>query len=135
VSDRILFNNAALELQRRFHTIDVDEIDTLVRVDLVVPIALTRLLLPQMLRQAYGRIINISSIAGHVGFRSPRRTRRARDGLIAFSRVLRRLCQGGRDRICDHPRRRQTGGHRPADHRRAREGFQSVFMLRLGIRG
>src|SRR6059058_3297405 len=85
----VLVNNAAVELQRRFHTLDIDEIENVIRVDLTTPIALTRLLLPTMLERGYGRIINISSIAGRVGFPFTEAYAASKDGLIAFSRVLR----------------------------------------------
>ena len=85
----VLVNNAAVELQRRFHTLDTDEIETVIRVDLITPIALARLLLPTMLELGYGRIINISSIAGRVGFPFTEAYAASKDGLIAFSRVLR----------------------------------------------
>ena len=85
----VLVNNAAVELQRRFHTLDTDEIEHVIRVDLVTPIALTRLLLPTMLEQGYGRIVNISSLAGHVGFPFTEAYAASKDGLIGFSRVLR----------------------------------------------
>ncbi len=85
----VLVNNAAVEPQRRFHTLDTDEIEHVIRVDLTTPIALTRLLLPGMLDRGYGRIINISSIAGRVGFPFSEAYAASKDGLIAFSRVLR----------------------------------------------
>jgi short-subunit dehydrogenase len=85
----VLVNNAAVELQRRFHTLETDEIETVLRVDLITPIALSRLLLPQMLERGYGRIINISSIAGRVGFPFTEAYAASKDGLIAFGRVLR----------------------------------------------
>ncbi len=85
----VLVNNAAVELQRRFHTLDTEEIETVIRVDLITPIALARLLLPAMLERGYGRIINISSIAGRVGFPFTEAYAASKDGLIAFSRVLR----------------------------------------------
>jgi short-subunit dehydrogenase len=85
----ILVNNAAIELQRRFHTLDVDEIEQVIRVDLIAPVALARLLLPQMLERGYGRIVNISSLAGHVGFPFTEAYAASKDGLNAFSRVLR----------------------------------------------
>jgi len=85
----ILVNNAAVELQRRFHTLDLDDIERVVRVDLITPIELARLLLPQMLEQGYGRIVSISSIAGHVGFPFTEAYAASKDGLVAFGRVLR----------------------------------------------
>ena len=42
-----------------------------------------------MLERGYGRIVNIASIAGHVGFPFTEAYAAAKDGLIAFSRVLR----------------------------------------------
>lgn len=85
----VLVTNAAVELQRRFHTLDRREIETVLRVDLLTPIELSRLLLPQMLERGYGRIINISAIAGRVGFPFTEAYAASKDGLIAFSRVLR----------------------------------------------
>ena len=90
----ILVNNAAVELQRRFHLLDTDEIETVLRVDLIAPIELSRLLLPQMLERGYGRIVNISSLAGHVGFPFTEAYAAAKDGLIAFGRVLRNDYRG-----------------------------------------
>jgi short-subunit dehydrogenase len=85
----VLVNNAALELQRRFHNLTAEEIETVIRVDLLAPIELTHRLLPGMLERGYGRIVNISSIAGHAGFPFTEAYAAAKDGLIAFSRVLR----------------------------------------------
>ena len=85
----VLVNNAAIELQRRFHLLDVGEIETVLLVDLLAPVELSRLLLPQMLERGYGRIVNVSSLAGHVGFPFTEAYAAAKDGLIAFGRVLR----------------------------------------------
>ncbi|HYX76698.1 MAG TPA: SDR family NAD(P)-dependent oxidoreductase [Gaiellaceae bacterium] len=85
----VLVNNAAVELQRRFHTLSTDEIANVVQVDLLTPIELSRLLLPQMLDRGYGRIVNISAIAGRVGFPFTEAYAASKDGLIGFSRVLR----------------------------------------------
>jgi short-subunit dehydrogenase len=85
----VLVNNAAVELQRRFHTLETEEIEAVLRVDLITPIELSRLLLPGMLERGYGRIINISAIAGRVGFPLTEAYAASKDGLIAFSRVIR----------------------------------------------
>src|SRR5438067_4838482 len=85
----VLVNNAAVEPQRRFHTLDTDEIENVVRVDLITPIELSHLLLPGMLERGYGRIVNVSSIAGRVGFPLTEAYAASKDGLIGFSRVLR----------------------------------------------
>src|SRR5206468_11977788 len=85
----VLVNNAAVELQRRFVDLDPEEIERVLRVDLIAPIELTRLLLPQMLDRGYGRIVNISSIAGRAGFPFTEAYAASKDGLIAFGRVVR----------------------------------------------
>jgi 3-oxoacyl-[acyl-carrier protein] reductase len=85
----VLINNAAVESQRRFHTLDPREIEHVLRVDLVAPIQLARLVLPSMLDRGYGRIVNIASIAGRNGFPFTEAYAAAKDGLIAFSRVIR----------------------------------------------
>jgi short-subunit dehydrogenase len=85
----VLVNNAAVELQRRFDTLTADEIHRVVQVDLLTPIVLARLLLPGMVEQGYGRIVNISSMAGRSGFPFTEAYAASKDGLIAFSRVLR----------------------------------------------
>ena len=85
----VLVNNAAVELQRRFHTLEPAEIESVLRVDLVTPIEMSRLLLPRMLERGYGRIVNIASIAGRSGFPFTEAYAASKDGLIAFGRVLR----------------------------------------------
>jgi short-subunit dehydrogenase len=85
----VLINNAAIELQRRFDTLTAQEIEHVLRVDLLAPIELSRLVLPGMLERGSGHIINISSLAGRTGFPFTEAYAAAKDGLIAFGRVLR----------------------------------------------
>jgi short-subunit dehydrogenase len=84
----VLVNNAATEPQTRFHVLTPAEIERVLQVDLISPLVLTRLLLPGMLERGYGRIINISSLAGHTSFPHTEAYAAAKDGLTAFSRVL-----------------------------------------------
>ena len=53
------------------------------------PIELTRLLLPGMLERGRGHVVNISSLAGSMGFPYTEVYAAAKDGLVGFSRVLR----------------------------------------------
>ncbi len=85
----VLVNNAATEPQIRFHVLSPEEIEYVLRVDLTTPLLLSRLLLAGMLDRGYGRIINVSSLAGHVSFPYTETYAAAKDGLTAFSRVLR----------------------------------------------
>src|SRR6266699_1260813 len=64
----VLVNNAATEPQTRVHVLTPAEIGNVLQVDLISPLLLARLLLPGMLERRYGRIINISSLAGHTSF-------------------------------------------------------------------
>jgi short-subunit dehydrogenase len=84
----VLVNNAATEPQTRFHILTPAEIEDVLQVDLVSPLLLSRLLLPGMLERGYGRIINVSSLAGHTSFPYTEAYAAAKDGLTAFSRVL-----------------------------------------------
>jgi short-subunit dehydrogenase len=84
----VLVNNAATEPQTRFHVLTPAEIEHVLQVDLISPLLLARLLLPGMLQRGYGRIINVSSLAGHTSFPYTEAYAAAKDGLTAFSRVL-----------------------------------------------
>jgi short-subunit dehydrogenase len=84
----VLVNNAATEPQIRFHVLSLSEIEYVLRVDLTTPLLLSRLVLPGMLHRGYGRIVNVSSLAGHVSFPYTETYAAAKDGLTAFSRVL-----------------------------------------------
>src|SRR5215469_467485 len=84
----VLVNNAATEPQTRFHVLSPGEIENVLQVDLISPLLLARLLLPGMLERGYGRIVNVSSLAGHTSFPHTEAYAAAKDGLTAFSRVL-----------------------------------------------
>lgn len=85
----VLVNNAGGDLQREFHTYTADDVEGLIRLNLTAPVELTRLLLPGMLERKQGHIVNISSVGGSVGFPYTEVYSAAKDGLIAFTRVLR----------------------------------------------
>ena len=85
----VLVNNAGGDPQREFDEMSWNENETIVRLNVLGPMQLTHLLLPGMLRAGKGHVINISSIAGRVGFPYTEAYAAAKDGLIAFSRVLR----------------------------------------------
>ena len=85
----VLVNNAGGDLQREFHNYTADDVEGLIRLNLTGPVELTRLLLPGMLQHKQGHIVNISSMGGSVGFPYTEVYSAAKDGLIAFTRVLR----------------------------------------------
>src|SRR5215470_13253354 len=85
----VLVNNAGGDLQREFHHYTSDDVESLIQLNLTGPIELTRLLLPGMLQRKEGHIVNISSMGGSIGFPYTEVYSAAKDGLIAFTRVLR----------------------------------------------
>lgn len=85
----VLVNNAGGDPQREFHRYSADDVEAVIRLNLTGPIELTRLLLPGMLQRKQGHIVNISSLGGHIGFPYTEVYSSCKDGLIAFTRVLR----------------------------------------------
>ncbi len=63
----VLINNAAIEKFRAFQNYSLDDIQTMTATNILAPMALARLLLPDMLARASGHIVNISSGAGKRG--------------------------------------------------------------------
>jgi 3-oxoacyl-[acyl-carrier protein] reductase len=85
----ILVNNAGFDWQIPFHRLSFGDIERSVQVNLMAPIELTHLLLPGMLERDRGHIVNVSSIAGYVGFPYTEAYAAAKSGLIGFTRTLR----------------------------------------------
>jgi short-subunit dehydrogenase len=85
----VLVNNAGGDLQREFHRYSTAEVEAQIALNLTGPIELTRLLLPGMLQRQKGHIVNVSSMGGRIGFPYTEVYSAAKDGLIAFTRVLR----------------------------------------------
>jgi short-subunit dehydrogenase len=84
----ILVNNAGIGLAGRFPDADVERIEELVAVNLLAPMLLTHALLPGMLERGAGAIVNVASIAGHVGVRGEAVYAATKAGLVVFSESL-----------------------------------------------
>lgn len=85
----VLVNNAGGDPIREFHRMSWDENRAILALNLLAPVELTRLVLPGMLERGRGHIVNISSLAGRLGFPFTESYAAAKDGLIGFTRVLR----------------------------------------------
>jgi len=85
----VLVNNAGVEFTAFYHELSEAQIASVLAVNLEAPMMLTRLLLPTMLAQKNGHIINIASLAGKSGpgFQEPYAATKA--GLIGFTQSLR----------------------------------------------
>lgn len=85
----VLINNAGLETEGAYTELSWAEILENIEVNLVAPMALTRLILPDMLKNKSGNIINISSIAAKSGAPYAAVYSGAKAGLAEWSRALR----------------------------------------------
>jgi short-subunit dehydrogenase len=85
----ILVNNAGFGRAGPFASIEEGEVESLIRVNLAAPIHLTRALLPGMLERGRGQVVNVVSIAGHVGVGGEAVYAATKGGLIAFTESLR----------------------------------------------
>src|SRR5438477_12209992 len=85
----VLVNNAGGDPQHEVDAMTWDQNLAILRLNLLAPIHLTHELLAGMLEHRRGHIVNISSIAGRVGFPYTEAYAAAKDGLVAFTRVLR----------------------------------------------
>jgi short-subunit dehydrogenase len=85
----ILINNAGLETEGSYVELPWKAIQETVEVNLLAPMALTRLLLPYMLKNKAGHIINIASIAAKSGAPYAAVYSGTKAGLAEWTRSLR----------------------------------------------
>jgi len=84
----ILVNNAGIYPFKPFLEMSEDDWDRVINVNLKGTFLVTRQVAPLMVKQRYGRIINISSIAGLVGFPALSHYCASKAGIIGFTRAL-----------------------------------------------
>jgi short-subunit dehydrogenase len=85
----VLVNNAGFGWAGPFQGMGSDDIQALVQVNLVAPLLLANLLLPRMLERGAGHVVNVASIAGHVGVRHEAVYAATKAALVAFTESLR----------------------------------------------
>jgi short-subunit dehydrogenase len=88
-SVEILVNNAGFGWAGPFDEMGPRDIEELIRVNLVAPIQLTRALLPWMIERKVGRVVNVGSIAGHVGVGHEAVYAATKAALVGFTDSLR----------------------------------------------
>ena len=59
----ILVNNAGIPKRRHVRALDPETVEQVMRVNYLAPVRLTLALIPAMVEQGYGRIVNLSSVA------------------------------------------------------------------------
>jgi len=84
----ILINNAGIAVSGRFDNVPRDRWEELMQIDLLAPMRLCDLFLPQMIARGRGHIVNISSVAGWIGAPEIAPYCAAKFGLRGFSESL-----------------------------------------------
>jgi len=90
----ILINNAGVVDFHDFSHQDPAMIDRIMQTNLLAPMQLTRELLPDMLHQGHGRIVNVGSTFGSIGFAYFAAYSSSKFALRGFSEALRRELAG-----------------------------------------
>lgn len=85
----VLINNAGIEHYIDFSAADPGLMEKIVRVNLLAPANLTRLVLPQMIERRTGHIVNIASVAGKTAVPYNVAYSSSKHGLVGFSWSLR----------------------------------------------
>jgi short-subunit dehydrogenase len=86
----VLINNAGLGYSARVVDLDPDQLRDQVSVNLVAVIECAQAVLPTMMRQESGHIVNVASIAGLVGLPGSSTYSATKSAVISFSDALRR---------------------------------------------
>jgi len=90
----VLVNNAAISQEKPFDQITDADWDQMMAVNLRGPFSCSQEVLPDMLSQHWGRIVNISSIGGQWGGYNQVHYAVAKAGLIGLTRSLARIYSG-----------------------------------------
>jgi short-subunit dehydrogenase len=90
----VLINNAGVMDFSEFADEDPELIERTVKVNVLAPMQLTRAVLPDMLARQEGRIVNIGSIFGSIGFACFASYSASKFALRGFSEALRREVAG-----------------------------------------
>ncbi len=85
----VLVNNAGLETEGAYADLPWGSVQENIEVNLVAPMALTHLILPEMLRRGAGHIVNIASVAAKSGAPYASVYSATKAGLAEWTRALR----------------------------------------------
>jgi short-subunit dehydrogenase len=86
----LLINNAGQQSFRPFAEEDPAVLERIIRLNTLTPMLITRHLLPQLIEQNHGRIVNIGSTFGSIGFAWFAAYSASKFGLRGFTEALRR---------------------------------------------
>lgn len=83
----ILVNNAGMQHVALLEEFPTEKFELLVKIMLTAPFMATKLILPHMRKNGFGRIINMASINGLVGFAGKAAYNSAKHGVIGLTKV------------------------------------------------
>ena len=86
----ILINNAGIHRDRLLLRMKTSDFDEVLQVNLRGAFLCTRFVMPHLIRQHYGRVINISSVVGLTGNPGQANYAAAKAGLIGFTKAVAR---------------------------------------------
>ena len=86
----ILINNAGIHRDRLLLRMKASDFDEVLQVNLRGAFLCTRFVMPHLIRQHYGRVINISSVVGLTGNPGQANYAAAKAGLIGFTKAVAR---------------------------------------------
>ncbi len=93
-SPSILINNAGTELLGPYHRATPSAIEGLINLNLIAPMMLTRQVLPSMVAQRRGHVVNLSSMAGKAGTPFAATYSATKSGLVGATAALRAEYRG-----------------------------------------
>lgn len=83
----ILINNAGLQHVAMLEEFPTEKFELLLKVMLTAPFITTKLVLPHMKKQKFGRILNMASINGLIGFAGKAAYNSSKHGVIGLTKV------------------------------------------------
>ena len=90
----ILINNAGMEIYRAYADYTLAELQSVLSINLLAAMELTRLVLPKMLDRGTGQIVNMASLAGKKGAAYNSIYSASKGGLVMWSDALRQELAG-----------------------------------------
>jgi len=84
----VLYNNAGVILGKSFQETTLEEWEHILRVDLTGPFLMSKAVVPHMIKQRKGSIINISSVGGIIGYPAMAAYGAAKGGLVNLTRCM-----------------------------------------------
>jgi len=84
----VLVNNAGIPMRRPVTRISLEEVERVMRVNYLSPVAMTLAVLPRMIERGSGTIVNVSSLGGRLGITTEAAYSASKFALCGFSEAM-----------------------------------------------